>query len=461
MAAQSAWRHMRPTVIAGMLAIASGLAALQPLEAKKDKGPADAKDLLVVDCLLPPTIQRLGNNVTYLRARKGVKTSAWDCRRRGGEYTEAGEESFAQLLKIWLPAAEAGDAEAQTNLGEIFEKGRGGPAQPEIAAQWYRKAAEAGYSRAQVNLGSLYERGLGVPRDQSQAVAWYRRASGLGTAQTAAASTTAISKSFPGIERRTPARGSRIPKNVRFGSYHALVIGNNDYRYGPKLSMAVNDAQEVADVLRTKYGFRTTLLVNADRYQLLSAINRMREELTEKDNLLIYYAGHGTLDEVNDRGYWLPVDAELQSNANWIPSWQVTDLMNAMSAGQIMLVADSCFSGTLTTASIPTLDSGANEAETDQWYQKMATRHVRVVLTSGGVKPVLDGGGGQHSVFAAAFLEALRANTGVLEGQTLAQEVAGKVTVAARRMNFDQKPLYAPIRYAGHETGDFFFVARK
>ena len=88
----------------------------------------------------------------------------------------------------------------------------------------------------------------------------------------------------------------------------------------------------------------------------------------------------------------------------------------------------------------------------------MATKRARVVLTSGGVQPVLDGGGGDHSVFAAAFLDALRNNTGVLESQRLAQTVTQKVAVSSEAASIEQVPVYAPIRFAGHEAGDFFFV---
>ena len=45
------------------------------------------------------------------------------------------------------------------------------------------------------------------------------------------------------------------------------------------------------------------------RERCVSALNEFRGKLTEADNLLIYYAGHGTLEEKNQRGYWLPVDA--------------------------------------------------------------------------------------------------------------------------------------------------------
>ena len=96
---------------------------------------------------------------------------------------------------------------------------------------------------------------------------------------------------------------------IDFGRYHALVIGNNDYEYLPKLNTAVGDAEAVATLLEDKYGFQVTKLTNATRRDITGAFNRLRQTLTERDNLLVYYAGHGVLDEEAGAGYWQPVDA--------------------------------------------------------------------------------------------------------------------------------------------------------
>jgi len=57
---------------------------------------------------------------------------------------------------------------------------------------------------------------------------------------------------------------------------------------------------------------------------------------------------------------------------------------------------------------------------------------------------VLDGGGGDHSIFAKAFLNALRANDAVLDGQTLFRNIRGPIALEA-----DQTPLYADITTRG------------
>ena len=140
---------------------------------------------LVVDCLLPGKIRKLGKKVTFMTARRAVRTSASNCEIRGGEYTASDRASYATALKIWLPLARDGDPAAQSYVGEIYEKGLGVDPQHELAAAWYLKAAKQGYARAQINLGVLYEKGLGVPQSKVKAVEWYRRASGLGDAKLA------------------------------------------------------------------------------------------------------------------------------------------------------------------------------------------------------------------------------------------------------------------------------------
>ena len=733
--------------------------------------PGNVDGLLIVDCLLPGQVRRLGTALTYLTPRQALKLNADECAIRGGEYVAYDRADLSTALSVWLPQAEAGDAQAQTYVGELYERGIGGTA-PRYAdaAAWYEKAAAQGNARARINLGFLYEKGLGVTKDPVAALNLYRQASGLGgaialdgdapaapavqsAAQTEAlralreeleqtrreldkarqelqqrqgaerseidrlereraqaraqgnsaaerrlgeqlrqrereleAQRTAVAQlertvaeyrdrlegadrersalaaqlaeterklaetsteltarravaarderqldqlrdelertrtqsaaSGPArarvqaleqqLEQReaqlaqqaadiarveeeakkyqariaqleaqpapvaasvTPAadsnvaiaapsiqlidppamtmrspltikvrgavktraivgkvtapagllsftvnerpetvdanglfksdlsmrpdttpvslvaidrRGNRaaldftlVPENLQaaaaegrlpatpgidFGKYHALVIGNEKYQYLPTLDTGVADANAVSEVLSKKYGFSVTTLTNATRYELLSALNELRARLTEDDNLLIYYGGHGELDRANLRGHWLPVDAEPDSDANWISSVAISDILNAMSAKHVLVVADSCYSGAMTRSSIGNLDAGLSDDERATWLKALVKARARTALTSGGVQPVMDGGGGEHSVFAKAFLDVLWENEGALEAQRLYREVAARVVYAAERFQVDQRPEYAPLKFAGHESGDFIFV---
>lgn len=247
---------------------------------------------------------------------------------------------------------------------------------------------------------------------------------------------------------------------VSFGNYHALVIGNNDYRLMRPLKTAVADAREVARVLEQNYGFQVRLLVNATRYDMLAALNELREKLTDKDNLLLYYAGHGELDDRNQRGHWLPIDAEPNSTANWISNVAITDVLNSMTVQQLLVVADSCYAGTMTRSSLGRLEGGLSETERIRMLSLMARQRSRMVLTSGGVEPVLDSAGGGHSAFAQAFLGVLQSNVGVLPGQEMFGHLRLRVAAVADRVQMRQVPEYAPIKFAGHESGDFVFVRK-
>ncbi len=248
-----------------------------------------------------------------------------------------------------------------------------------------------------------------------------------------------------------------LPRRI-FGRYHALLIGNNAYRHLPVLETPVNDVRALARVLRQRYGFETKVLLNATRYDILKALNEYRRILTDKDNLLIYYAGHGTLEKVNQRGFWLPVDAEKDNTANWISNQDVTDLLRIMAAAHIIVIADSCYSGSLTRSSVARLEAGMSPEKKAEWIKLMLKARSRMALTSGGLSPVLDSGGGNHSVFAKALIQALQRNRGIVESFRLYTEVSALVADAARDQDFHQVPEFAPIRHAGHEAGEFFFV---
>jgi len=78
--------------------------------------------------------------------------------------------------------ADHGDAEAQYELGFIYERGIGVPKSGIKAAEWYQKAAAQGNVSAQCSLGFMYEVGIGIPKDEARALEWYRKAAVQGEA---------------------------------------------------------------------------------------------------------------------------------------------------------------------------------------------------------------------------------------------------------------------------------------
>ena len=528
--------------------------------------PANREALIagmhIVDCLLPGQVRSLGNQ-TYITARRPIKTTASDCNIRGGEYVAYDRADYKSALNVWMPAAQAGDADAQVNIGEIFEKGLGTEPNYQAAAIWYEKAAAQGNERALFNLGTLYEQGLGVPTDKLKALNLYRQAWGLpedsvifqetarkeqeqlrvALAQELAAKDTqvrllqkqinslqeklkAIPKPGPSAagapisdadrdlrtemeslqqlvaslqQSRTqvqtqlaalPTEGApklrtptaRTPGEVvktqsttskavtqtmigdlNFGKYYALVIGNRRYHSLSSLDTPENDARELAGVLETMYGFQVELLLDADRFSIMNSINTLHEKLGENDNLLIYYAGHGNLVEVGERntGYWLPVNADPPPNDSfWVPNEFITNHLGRINARRVLVVADSCYGGLLSSSPGHLFfGAGAQDNKLDYIRYKLPRRS-RLLLTSGGDKPVIDSGGAGHSVFARELIDALRTNTSVLSAPDLFTAIREPVTKRALANNFQQEPIYKSIKGAGHEVGDFFFVPR-
>ena len=98
----------------------------------------------------------------------------WDPGWAPKELTQ--EEKFAETKK----KAEAGDAQAQYNLGVMYYSGEGVPKDATKAVEWFEKAATQGYAAAQLTLGWMFAKGNGVPKDAVKAIEWWEKAAAQG-----------------------------------------------------------------------------------------------------------------------------------------------------------------------------------------------------------------------------------------------------------------------------------------
>ena len=534
-------RYKNPVMALSLLLTAVLLSACGSQDVKQQmpaSGTPDIEDLNVVDCLLPGQVRSLGTT-KYMTPRRPVLTTAADCRIRGGEYVAYDRADYKTALAVWMPTAEAGDAEAQANVGEIFERGLGGSPNYEAAAIWYRKAAEQGNPRAQFNLGTLYEQGLGVEKDKLQALNWYRKAWGLeedsvmyqSAAQEAQDELRALlqktlsekdtqikllNNQITGLQKkigssaetaelqqelnqlkvwvknleaermvakneidliprmRQPQEGltTRVSTtsdaqtikvdDMEFGKYYALIIANQDYDNIEDLLTPYSDAQRAKKILEENYGFNVTMLLDADNTTVMKAINELNELVTEEDNLLIFYAGHGTRIGTGEleTGYWLPVNATPPPDDTfWVSNEFVTRHLARIKAKRVMVVADSCYSGLLSSApGYLFMDEKAQY--TQDYIRYKLPKKSRLLLASGGDQPVLDNIGQGHSVFARAFLDTLEGAGTIISGPELYLKIKDNVASRAKSVGFDQMPEFKAIKGAGHEVGDFFFVRK-
>lgn len=258
------------------------------------------------------------------------------------------------------------------------------------------------------------------------------------------------------------------PCKPEYGKFHALVIGNNDYKNLKKLETASNDAFEVSEVLKKDYGFSVTYLPDATKEQILTALDNIKTgkegqpKLSESDNFLIFYAGHGQVidtSEQDKQGYWLPVDAKEDDPKTWIANSYIVSELKKIGVRHALVVADSCYSGMIMRRDINVEYRGLDRyrlgtVEYKGRFWRLFSKRSRTALTSGGVEPVVDRGGkGNHSVFTSTLLSVLKGNVGVFDATSLFVKVRGKVIT-----NADQTPEYGAIHLAGHDGGDFLFV---
>lgn len=85
-------------------------------------------------------------------------------------------KSLSDLRKL----ADAGDADAQWQMGVRYHDGEGVPEDDAQAVRWFQRAAEQGNVAAQGALGAYYWRGRGVSADLSKAYFWSRIAMAQG-----------------------------------------------------------------------------------------------------------------------------------------------------------------------------------------------------------------------------------------------------------------------------------------
>ncbi len=227
----------------------------------------------------------------------------------------------------------------------------------------------------------------------------------------------------------------------------ALLIGNDAYSGEiPALSTPISDVEAVAATLKDKHGFEVVVLRNAGKADIIREMNRLATGTVVADSVMIMYAGHGYQEEgARGMGYWIPVDAKADSAAGWVSNQDISKLLYAIPARQVMLVSDSCFSGSLTREQRVKVAKGLKREEV------LKQRSV-LVLSSGGEEPVTDEGHDGHSIFAWNLLKVLGSAEQGLTGFELYRQVHEGVI-----KEFPQQPQFGASIFAGHKgDGDYF-----
>jgi uncharacterized caspase-like protein len=189
-------------------------------------------------------------------------------------------------------------------------------------------------------------------------------------------------------------------------------------------------------------------LDDADREKMLGILSQLRQILGPDDSLLVYYGGHGTLEDETNRAYWLPLDAVIDEAQNWVSDSDIADAIKRLNPRHALIVADSCYAGGFQVRAVPA--DRRNEGRA-QFLNEVNFRRSRAFISSGGKEPVSDGGGGGHSVFAKALLDTLSKEKSAFTATELFAKLQSVVGGNAK-----QVPQYFPMKE--DEGGQFVFI---
>jgi len=251
-------------------------------------------------------------------------------------------------------------------------------------------------------------------------------------------------------EARTPYKG---------GYYRALIIGNSIYKdeagQWPSLKTAVSDARALSNLLTKQYGFSDVeTLENATRRDVLKALDDLAKRALPDDNILVYYAGHGFLDDESQRGYWVPVDAEGTDSTTYLRNSTIRDELNliATRSKHTLLISDSCFSGTLLRQGTRGI---SQVSDSEKYFKKVSNKKSVQIMTAGGVEFVDDNyQSSGHSPFTYFLLNELKNND--LKMLTVSELSNNVIKTVAN--NVEQVPEAGVLQGAGDELGEFIFI---
>ncbi|BDS13550.1 DUF7477 domain-containing protein [Aureispira anguillae] len=237
-------------------------------------------------------------------------------------------------------------------------------------------------------------------------------------------------------------------KSSGSGHYHALLIGVENYDDFSinDLEKPIDDCELLKTTLVNNYTFEQSdihLLKNPTKEQILEKLIYLQERLTQQDQLLIFYSGHGMVK--NEIGYWLPSDAKKDNRLKWFSNSELRDYVNSIQTQHTLVIADACFSGSIFT--------GGYRDVTEFACAEMEKIPSRRAMTSGANTVVPD-----NSVFFKYLIKKLNENnTSCLSAETLYSKVKPAVIYNSPNNHI---PQFGVMPQTGDEGGNFIFRKR-
>ena len=256
----------------------------------------------------------------------------------------------------------------------------------------------------------------------------------------------------------TSKPNSNKTERIRFDRYHALIISIEEYVDPaiPNLKTPKNDGRTFGELLINRCGFLQSNVKwiskskNATWERIDQLLRRHIDTLSNKDSLIIYFAGHGEADEKTQASYWLPSDAIRSRKNTWFKHSDLRDIIKEIKARHVTVISDSCFAGRI-------FRSGSDLPEPlvgTAWIKDSMIHCSRMALTSGDDHPVSDEGAAGQSVFSLRLTDFIR--TGKEQAFTL-----GDAARAIRARIHDQRVCYGRLPDIAHDNGELVLFRKK
>lgn len=261
-------------------------------------------------------------------------------------------------------------------------------------------------------------------------------------------SSKGVDRAIGGVKKPPPK-----DKDVKQAVYknHLLIIGIDKYSNGlDKLNNALSDAKRFKNIMLDRYQFeesRCTFISDeeATRDKIISTFDELKKKLTKTDNLLMYFSGHGWMDQDSGTGYLIPSDGKMDQRSSFLSNDEIKGFFKGLSVQHTLAIVDACFSGSMLLRSV--------DVKVVQRYYNIPSRWV---MTSGLEEPVPDGRPGNHSPFAESLLAHLESNTEEVLGISNLWMNIREGVIA----NSPQTPMCQPVQNSGHLGGEFFFLLK-
>ncbi len=250
---------------------------------------------------------------------------------------------------------------------------------------------------------------------------------------------------------------------TKLGKSYALIFATNEYEHYDKLRNPLNDAEDLGKTLREDYGFEVDIRPNMKLEDVFNTLLEYQEKkkFEPNDQLLIFFAGHGTYKpKPDDMGYIIAHD----SPQNGVPIRiylsfsDLAKMVNGIDCQHILLVLDVCqggYFGQVGKRGGEETGSDYRKITADELISKVIGRKSRKYITSAGMEYASDGSR-RNSPFAYRFLEILRKDV-LKDGNGLLtfDEIAAGIKNIAGQTPFSGE-------FLDNEPGsDFFFRVKQ